>query len=172
MTCTDCHATNTADKNGPHGSSIKWMLKGANKAWPYTTAANNGTSGTTNFRTLSNRSTNSGTDNGLFCLNCHPSTNANNVHGKGSHSYRSCVECHIRVPHGGKVARLMNATGTATSNLPARYWPNGSGTGTIPQLKYFKKATSPTGYGQTTNCSDNGCYGGEHNFQDASSQNW
>ena len=44
MYCSDCHAQSNAGSLGPHGSSVKWMLKGPNQAWPYTTAAANGTS--------------------------------------------------------------------------------------------------------------------------------
>ncbi len=42
MYCSDCHAQSNAGSLGPHGSSVKWMLKGPNQAWPYSTAAANG----------------------------------------------------------------------------------------------------------------------------------
>jgi hypothetical protein len=34
----------------------------------------------------------------------------------------TCVSCHIRVPHGGKISRLLQ-----TTNAPARYHSNGNG---------------------------------------------
>ncbi|MBI5055212.1 MAG: cytochrome c3 family protein, partial [Nitrospirae bacterium] len=155
MTCTDCHDSSLTNQSGPHGSSVKWMLKGPNQAWPYTASTSNGTSGTTGFRTLSNKATSSGTANGLFCLNCHPSANtANNVHSQGNHSSAACVNCHIRVPHGGKMPRFVNANNTngTGTGLPARYWPAGNGTGTI-YLEAFVKAATPTGYSSSsTNC--------------------
>jgi hypothetical protein len=123
MTCTDCHNTDAASPaaQGPHGSAVVFMLAGANKAWPYTAV---GTSGT--LRTISTSETGLGTASGLFCRNCHPQQNSagsNALHRLvGSHgsqhnsSFFTCVGCHIRVPHGGKVSRLI-----VTTNAPARY---------------------------------------------------
>jgi predicted CxxxxCH...CXXCH cytochrome family protein len=123
MTCTDCHNTDAASPaaQGPHGSAVVFMLSGTNKAWPYTAV---GTSGT--LRTVSTSETNLGAANGLFCRNCHPqqnSTSSNALHrlvgGAGSQhnsNFFTCVGCHIRVPHGGKVSRLI-----VTTNAPARY---------------------------------------------------
>ena len=130
MTCSDCHATDTAASKGPHGSSVKWMLAGTNKAWPYTTTAGNGASTGTLFL-MSTYNTNNGTAKGLFCLNCHQLTGTNSFHSSGditggehgnSSSVAACAVCHIRVPHGGKVSRLR-----ATTNAPARFAPNGNG---------------------------------------------
>lgn len=177
MTCTDCHATDSAASKGPHGSSVKWMLAGTNKAWPFTSAAYNGTDGTgaTTFK-LGTYNTNSGTTNGLFCLNCHPviggttsGTNVNFMHyragvsggthysGFASAANGACVSCHIRVPHGGKVSRLLRATGTA-ANLPARYYPNGAGgevTGQSAAL--LKNITKPASWGGTVTFSSQAC---------------
>ncbi len=130
MTCSDCHATDSTASKGPHGSSVKWMLTGVNKAWPYTTAAGNGSSATTGFYTIATAGGNSTNANGLFCKNCHPVTGTNTWHSStdvtggqhgGSQVVASCVGCHIRVPHGGKVTRLRT-----TQNVPARYKGNGS----------------------------------------------
>jgi predicted CxxxxCH...CXXCH cytochrome family protein len=123
IACTDCHATDVAASKGPHGSSVKWMLAGTNKAWPYTTAAGNGGTTGTLFR-VGNYNTGINTKDGLFCLNCHTITGSNNWHsnsnvtgGKhGSDNVMACVSCHIRVPHGGKISRLLQ-----TVNAPARY---------------------------------------------------
>jgi predicted CxxxxCH...CXXCH cytochrome family protein len=131
MTCSDCHATDTAASKGPHGSAVKWMLSGTNKAWPYTTTGGNGTSTGTLF-TVATYSTNNGTANGLFCLNCHTVTASNNWHSNadvattggrhGSNAIMACASCHVRVPHGGKISRLLQ-----TTNAPARYKSNGNG---------------------------------------------
>src|SRR6185369_7128795 len=133
MTCSDCHATDSTASKGPHGSSVKWMLAGTNKAWPYTTTAGNGTSTGTLYR-LATYNTGAGTANGLFCLNCHtirPATGGNNWHTNsnttagqhGSNAIMACASCHIRVPHGGKISRLLQ-----TANAPARYRSDGNAT--------------------------------------------
>jgi hypothetical protein len=125
MLCSDCHNTDAASPaaQGPHGSAITYMLAGTNKAWPYTVAgANSGTL----FR-VSTSETGLGTNNGLFCRNCHPqmnSTGSNALHRNsnitggqhGSGTPSSCTACHVRVPHGGKISRLW-----VTTNAPARY---------------------------------------------------
>lgn len=132
MTCSDCHATDSAAAKGPHGSSVRWMLTGTNKAWPYTAASANGTGSGTYFR-LASYNTNLGGVNGLFCMNCHtvrPTTGGNAWHingdtaggEHGGDNIMACASCHIRVPHGGKIARLL-----LTTNAPNRYRGNGNG---------------------------------------------
>jgi len=164
MTCTDCHNTDAASTaaQGPHGSAVTFMLTGANRAWPYTVAgANSGTK-----FTLRTTETGIGTANGLFCRNCHPqqytssTTGTNWIHGRAGSQHGSnanvgaCVGCHIRIPHGGKVSRLI-----VTTNAPARY-----AVGT-PNFTSFSKASSPTTYTMTnikSSCSEhNGGTGGE-----------
>ncbi len=135
MTCSDCHATSQAGSFGPHGSAIKWMLKGTNKAWPYTDASANGT-GTGTFFTYNTRTTGNGTDNGLFCLNCH-AISSNPHSSAGAHTTIACVGCHVRVPHGGKVSRLIN---TNTAGRVARYAPDGNNGGTIYLQQFRKKS--------------------------------
>ncbi len=162
MYCSDCHAQSNAGSLGPHGSAVKWMLKGPNQAWPYTTAAANGTSSGT-YRTYGTRDTSTGTSNGLFCNNCHVLNGTE--HTRGDHNV-ACMTCHIRVPHGGKVSRLINA-GTS-ANVPARYKANGNGTpvsGTIT-VNTFTKSTAGT-Y-STSNCQMTGC--GSHST--AASEQW
>ncbi len=153
MYCSDCHISNSSTA-GPHGSSYKWMLGGTNKAWPFTTAAKNGAStGTyrlidTLFEWSGYYQQGLGTDDGCFCWNCHPANrNGNNVHMNGNHSGGYCVDCHIRVPHGGKVSRLIAAENAAAySNLPSRYTADGAGrnTGgtTEPVVRKFTKAAN------------------------------
>jgi hypothetical protein len=153
MYCSDCHAQSNTGSFGPHGSSVKWMLKGPNQAWPYMTAAANGTSATVNFRLLSNQTTGIGTADGLFCLNCH-ATPTGNYHGSTTqHTPIACVMCHIRVPHGGKVGRLSCATGSTTAypgNLPLRYTANGAGL-PQPSVGWLVKITKGTSY-TTSSC--------------------
>jgi predicted CXXCH cytochrome family protein len=124
MYCSDCHAQSNAGSLGPHGSAVKWMLKGPNQAWPYLTAAANGTNATTGYRYAEgDEDVGLDTPDGLFCRNCHE-IRANGAHGRGDHAV-PCVNCHIRVPHGGKVSRLLRA-GT-DANVPARYAADGQG---------------------------------------------
>jgi hypothetical protein len=134
MTCTDCHSSDAASPaaQGPHGSAYRYMLAGTNRAWPYTVAG--ATSGTL-FSLGINADDNLGTPNGQFCRNCHPKQwensaywGSNEMHrffgnghgGNGGgtcpNQCRECVRCHLVVPHGGKVSRLI-----ATVNAPARY---------------------------------------------------
>jgi len=151
MTCSDCHGNDSGSPKGPHGSNTKWMLIGTYTAWPYTSAsANGGSSGT--LATLNAPGSN------LFCRNCHPDTgktgnSENKVHEKGDHKDVPCVGCHIRVPHGGKVSRMINANNGGS--LPDRYFPDGNGGGTI-YLEKFIRASSPTGYVKGNCYSTNG----------------
>lgn len=148
MYCSDCHAQSNAGSLGPHGSAVKWMLKGPNQAWPYTTAAGNGGS-TGTYRQYSTSDTNLDTANGLFCRNCH-------VLSGIEHTYEKhpvpCVNCHIRVPHGGKVSRLIRAG----SNVPARYTADGiGGTAAGGMVSVFGKANN--GSYVKSNCNQTGC---------------
>ena len=171
MYCTDCHASNSSVA-GPHGSNVKWMLAGTNKAWPYTTFARNGSNETEVapdpydfvtskgtfeiFRRLedteiaiTNPPLGLGTDDGLFCSNCHPVSQwtlaDNNAHSPGQHSRARCIDCHIRVPHGSKVSRLIASVDdtTYTGHLPPRYTASGTGLNgsgaTQPQVRLFQK---------------------------------
>ena len=131
MNCTDCHATDSTASKGPHGSAVKWMLAGTNKAWPYNAASANGKSTGTLFL-VNTYNAGVGTVNGLFCLNCHTVTASNNFHSvsgiaSGQHAssatVAACVSCHIRVPHGGKITRLR-----LTTNAPTRYRADGNAT--------------------------------------------
>lgn len=153
MTCSDCHASDSAIAKGPHGSSTKWMLAGTNKNWPYTTSAGNGTSS----GTLATMNTTSST---TFCENCHVTSAAgHNAAGSwtgqtSTHLGRACVSCHIRVPHGAKTARLM--TGAAA---PARYKPDGNGGGTLYLEGITKWSSTPA----KSNCySTNGSCSSDH----------
>lgn len=168
MYCSDCHNTAAAGAQGPHGSTVKWMLSGTNKAWPYQNSSNNGGS-TGTYWNLSNRLTSQGTSNGLFCLNCHPDPRAsgsNSVHKEGDHSSYECIRCHIRIPHGGKVSRLIADFGS--SPMPARYYPNGNGGGFTTGNIGFIKRTNKDSYNKddcATNC-------GEHTTSVGTREHW
>lgn len=139
MMCSDCHSNDeiaTTAAQGPHGSAVKWMLKGRNKAWPTLANSDNGT-GTGTLRTIgrkvsgdrTHRSVMDGNDNGdgLFCLNCHSTVsfskdkfgtqNNGNVHtGHAWPQGPGCVRCHVVVPHGGAGSRMIG-----DDSMPARY---------------------------------------------------
>jgi len=111
MYCSDCHGTDNeigGDPKGPHGSSFKFMLKGENNFWP-----------TKDGSTVLYDTNDIGTigDTGLFCKNCH---NLNEPHKtRWSRMTRiniACVECHVAIPHGSPISRLMGY-----SNFPAPY---------------------------------------------------
>lgn len=160
MYCSDCHESSDSTVAGPHGSDYKWMLAGTNKAWPFTTAAANGdSSGTyrlidTIFAWDASYQQGLGTEDGCFCWNCHPAKNdGNNVHSNGNHDDAYCVDCHIRVPHGGKVSRLIAAENNATyTNMPARYTASGTGNNTAGTTEtVLRKYTKVSAQGYAKN---------------------
>ncbi len=142
MMCSDCHGSDSVAPaaQGPHGSASSFMLAGTNRNWPGTFTLGSMTSGL-------------GTAAGLFCANCHPtSTSSNNVHSASNHRGSRCTACHILIPHGGKVSRLI---ATATAGLPARLQQ----TGVTVNVTQFRKASSPSGYGKSncnTSCGGHG----------------
>ncbi len=109
MYCSDCHGADNeigGDPKGPHGSNFNFMLKGENNYWPRKPDGTLYTVGDIY----------NGGDIGLFCKNCHDLTTAN-VHqfkgaggggmGGGSFTNFTCVNCHVTVPHGSPVSRLI-----------------------------------------------------------------
>jgi len=171
MYCSDCHASDSSAA-GPHGSATKWMLTGTYKNWPYQSAADNGQALPANS---SYAYLNSGAAGTTFCQNCHPavtSSNSNNAHTTGDHVNSSrgrCVNCHIRVPHGGRVSRLISAANPQT-DLPARYWPDGNGgpggSYNQPEMSSFRRKAYRS-YSQSGDC-EAGCYGGHSSSGDES----
>jgi len=150
MTCSDCHGSGGAGAMGPHGSSVRWMLTGANQAWPFTTTAANGTNTGTPW--LLGNATSGTAPNKLFCLNCHVVAGSNGVHQavatSGQHTSwantarAACVSCHIRVPHGAKTSRLLRL---GTAAVLGRYAPDGNGnevgTSTQQVMSKYTKGT-------------------------------
>ncbi len=118
MYCTDCHgadAEDGVDPRGPHGSTHKFMLKGPNTNWP---TKPDGTLYTTG-------DVKNGTTQGLFCTNCHDLTQADVHMLWRPRPMRSiaCVKCHVAVPHGSPVSRLI---GYETMPEPYNYNYNGN----------------------------------------------
>ena len=139
MSCSDCHGRDTstsATAQGPHGSTVKWLLTGKYQNWPFTSAAANGTAAGGTFLAGTGTSTYPSSN---FCFNCHTWAAGGNAHVKSINHVVACVVCHIRVPHGGKVPRLLTGT-----NAPPRYKPDGNGGGAT---YYLTSAKLPaTGY--------------------------
>jgi hypothetical protein len=79
------------------------VLRGPNTRWP------SQADGTTRW-TINNSTTALGTKDGLFCRNCHPALSG--VHTQdNAHQSIACTYCHIQIPHGGKLKRLIRTTG-------------------------------------------------------------
>ncbi|SNZ11270.1 doubled CXXCH domain-containing protein [Persephonella hydrogeniphila] len=118
MYCTDCHgadAEDGVDPRGPHGSTHKFMLKGPNTNWPTKTDGTLYTTGDVK----------DGTTDGLFCTNCHDLTQADpHMITRPMAMYSiACVECHVAVPHGSPISRLI---GYRTMPEPYNYNYNGT----------------------------------------------
>ena len=156
MKCSDCHNTSAASPaaQGPHGSAVQFMLRGANAAnWPNHSVANFSTS---------------------WCANCH-TNNAGPAHTEGGHTENNlpCHACHIVIPHGGKLSRLI----CDHDGMPARYAYNNTlrsiatdgatGNNQFPYVEAFTK-TTPSSY-DTPNCKA-GCYS-DHDST-SPSENW
>lgn len=159
MKCSDCHeAPLTPGSVGPQGSATKFLLKGPRVYWPYN---RNG-----KLWTLADvRSSTSGWSTDLFCVNCHPLYSGrgeegwkNNVHGDDEHYEESmtiggiryngapCVSCHVAVPHGFRISRLIGYAGDPVPYSTLQ--PNGT---KAQVLKGFRKARSPFSYDED-NC--------------------
>ncbi len=111
MYCSDCHGADNelgGDPKGPHGSNLKYILKGVNQYWPFKS------DGITLY-TMDDLVNN--TDAGLFCKNCHdPDVPHVNWWNKMSNKGYQCVQCHVAVPHGSPLSRLIGYY-----NFPAPY---------------------------------------------------
>ncbi|WP_457639104.1 cytochrome c3 family protein [Persephonella sp.] len=154
MYCSDCHGAENedgVDPKGPHGSTHKFMLKGPNTNWPLKPDGTPYTVGDIY----------NGGDTGLFCKNCHDLTQAAVHEFKGNRSRPprfpniACVECHVAVPHGSPVSRLIGYT-----VMPEPYNYNG-----LLKIDGFK--WTPGELGQildrrdvyAPSCSGGGCHG-------------
>ncbi len=142
MMCSDCHNTDAGSlaAQGPHGSAVQFMLRTPNSAnWPNVTLS---------------------TFNTSWCANCH-NNSAGAGHTEGGHSSYRCYVCHIVIPHGGKMSRLIADNDT----MPARYAYNNI-LSTQNVQAFTKSAT--TGY-STSSCKAQ-CYA-DHQTT-TPSENW
>lgn len=137
MYCSDCHGAETevagnyaADVKGPHGSALKYMLKGASKYWPTKP------DGTTLYDTNDIPAT-GGVVADLFCTNCH---NVSVPHKswvtRMINQNVNCVGCHVAIPHGSPVSRLLGYT-----SFPAPYDYNNN---SLEMAGYRKHALTAT----------------------------
>lgn len=161
MYCSDCHGNDAAAPaaQGPHGSTVSHILAGPNTKWPESSPG-------VLYQTGSG--TTAANLTGLFCLNCHPMrvsaiakatwyNNAHTEHDGVQVSNVACIRCHILVPHGGKVSRLI---ATNTAGLPTRYAYAGNKANVY--VTQYMKAATPTGYGSgncNTSCGGHGTVG-------------
>ena len=116
MYCSDCHGNDTeigGDPKGPHGSDLKYLLKGANQQWPHKAD---------NITLYNTDDIRNGTDTDLFCKNCHdvgkPHKDWWNTMANKNYA---CINCHVAVPHGSSVSRLIGYF-----NFPEPYNYNGN----------------------------------------------
>lgn len=102
MYCSDCHGADNellGDPKGPHGSNLKYLLKGANQYWPKKS------DGVTLY-TMDDIV--AGTDTGVFCKNCHDIAYPHDQWwNKMANKGYKCIECHVGVPHGSPTSRLL-----------------------------------------------------------------
>jgi predicted CXXCH cytochrome family protein len=132
MMCSDCHDATTTNyvataAQGPHGSAYPYMLRGPNATnWPnYLLSA---------FNTS-------------WCANCH-NNSAGQPHTLSNHTGQRCYACHIIVPHGGKMSRLI---GDRDGTMPARYAYNNQPT----NILVFSFTKTATGSYSSGNCRAN-----------------
>ena len=153
MMCSDCHDATTTNyvasaAQGPHGSANQFILRGPNAAnWP-------------NVTTFASS----------WCANCHIDNVAINSStlGGGTHTSHhgpnACYRCHVVIPHGGKMSRLM---ADRDGVMPARYAYNNDKT-TIYMVSFTKD--SATTYNTESQCRTS-C--GDHSSSSSSSmENW
>lgn len=119
MYCSDCHGADNelgGDPKGPHGSDLKYLLKGENQYWPYNANGNLYTMDDIGIAGIDPG------DDGVFCKNCHDIAYPHTIWlqkmaGKGF----TCITCHVAVPHGSPVSRLL---GYNTFPAPYNYGGN------------------------------------------------
>ncbi len=133
MTCGDCHNTDGSSTaaQGPHGSAQPFMLRtfgrqATSNLWPNVTL-NNGWERN-------------------WCSNCHENVGGE-PHNVGDHRGFQCSQCHIVVPHGGKVSRLL----ADNDSMPARYAANNTLNTQNLQAVTKRAVTGSNVYGQS-NC--------------------
>lgn len=105
LTCTDCHSSEVGGVSGPHGSSTPFNLvadgvydsySGTYKRWYQTTLDE--------------------WDTEFLCGRCHKKT-SNSVHGVARHGYFTCSSCHVAIPHGWMLPRLLRQDMLPAANI-------------------------------------------------------
>ncbi|OHD99005.1 MAG: hypothetical protein A3E21_02620, partial [Sulfurimonas sp. RIFCSPHIGHO2_12_FULL_36_9] len=163
MYCSDCHGADNelnGDPKGPHGSNLKYILKGDNQFWPKKI------DGVTLY-TLDDIF--NGTAGGVMCMNCH---DINHPHDKWRNNMKNqagttpCVGCHVAVPHGSPVSRLIGY-----STFPAPYNYGGNSLKMTGWKKKFYDAadvgTVGNAYAPVTGCSGGMCHSTNNGGYDA-----
>jgi hypothetical protein len=160
---------------GPHGSSVAFSLRGPRTDWPIATT------GPQAGQLITLNMLNAGYDN-LFCTNCHPGVRANKVHGggQGTHAAAACVNCHILIPHGGGMSRLIGdgeGPSGGPSAMPVRYAYNNDKR--TMYVASFNKKADPSTYAKgdcsVTSQAGATCGGGGQRHvtgNNASLENW
>jgi hypothetical protein len=149
MMCSDCHDATTASAvQGPHGSASPFMLRvfsggPAPTTWPTATAFNSS-----------------------WCYNCHNDLSISMGGHANHHSAGGCNVCHVVIPHGSKMSRLM---ADQDGSMPARYALNSSKTTSTVKITSFNKSTGGN-YSENGACQVN-C--GHHSSgSNANMENW
>ncbi len=128
MYCTDCHMDSAAGPpaQGPHGSANQWILRGT---WDPATDTIDPAAGSSTF----------------LCAKCHTIAGTNAAHNANGHTDQPCGGCHIAVPHGGKIPRLLATR--SIGGLDARYDSEVTGLSsvTLPLVKPQPQNSCQTG---------------------------
>jgi len=153
MYCSDCHGADNevgTDPKGPHGSDKSYMLKGVGTYWP---VAPGGALWNIDAAMTANPD--------LFCQNCHATQDVPIHQFKSSGAGFTnvvCVNCHVAVPHGSPLSRLMGY-----SNFPEPYNYGGNSL-KLTQYKRIEnvdplldfKRSNASYYPATSNCASGG----------------
>jgi hypothetical protein len=152
MYCSDCHGDDATSNTamGPHGSARDMILKGY---WPLNAS---GTAYTIN-----------NLDDNLLCRDCHvlDSASLNAVHTQNNHKATPCYSCHIVIPHGGGMSRLI---GDTDGTMPARYAYQSNKSNIV--IRSFNKQTDGTYRRQDCYVTVSGCT--QHNTASYGGENW
>ncbi|MBU4185746.1 MAG: hypothetical protein KKF30_19165 [Proteobacteria bacterium] len=155
MYCSDCHGDDAAGTppKGPHGSGSVGSVGGPKilkGRWPDNSSGHLWTLGDADATKANDF------DTECLCLNCHPVYDTawkNNAHSDGAHpSTTKCVKCHVGLPHGSNLGRLI---ADETKGSPYDY-------NDLAEVRSFTKASNPVWYSKD-NCTNDpagvaGCY--------------
>lgn len=122
MTCTDCHNSDASSPaaQGPHGSAAQFMLR-----------TFSGGISPTNWPNVTSFAAS-------WCFNCHSDNVGNSIHTRSEHSSARCYGCHLVIPHGGKMSRLI---ADRDGSMPVRY-AYGNTLSTVQMTSFTKAANN------------------------------